>query len=90
MTNNKIQSLVTVQAIKDFLLIKFTEEAEIKKKCVVAVIKEINSKKQEKLCLKQLDNSIFDGLFIPFIEDMDYGLDLEFEPVKSVFFGLAE
>lgn len=90
MTNNKIQSLVAVQAIKDFLLIEFTEEAETKKKCVVAVIKEINSKKQEKLSLKQLDNSIFSGLFVPFIEEMDYALDLEFEPVKSVFFGLTE
>ncbi|NYU23788.1 hypothetical protein [Vibrio parahaemolyticus] len=90
MTNNKIQSLVAVQAIKDFLLIEFTKEAETKKKCVVAIIKELRVEQGEKLELKKLDNVLFGNRFIDFITEMDYSLDLEFEPVKSVFYGLTE
>lgn len=86
MANNKIQSLVTVQAIKDFLSLEFVGQAEKKKKSVVAIINELN--KGEKISLKMLDSELFDNKFIPFITEMDYSLDLEFVPVKAVFDGL--
>ncbi|EGR4074146.1 hypothetical protein DDO73_13895 [Vibrio cholerae] len=87
MANNKIQSLVTVQAIKDFLSLEFVGQAETKKKSVVAIINELN--KGEKISLKMLDSELFDNKFIPFITEMDYSLDLEFVPVKAVFDGLT-
>ncbi len=90
MTNNKIQSLVAVQAIKDFLLIEFVDEADTKMKCVVGIIKELRVDQGEKLELKKIDNVLFDNKFIEFITEMDYALDLEFEPVKSVFYGLTK
>ncbi|MVF55238.1 hypothetical protein D6U78_10080 [Vibrio cholerae] len=87
MANNKIQSLVTVQAIKDFLSLEFVGQAETKKKSVVAIINELN--KGEIISLKMLDSELFDNKFIPFITEMDYSLDLEFVPVKAVFDGLT-
>ncbi|WP_337909174.1 hypothetical protein [Vibrio cholerae] len=87
MANNKIQSLVTVQAIKDFLSLEFVGQAETKKKSVVAIINELN--KGETISLKMLDSELFDNKFIPFITEMDYSLDLEFVPVKAVFDGLT-
>ncbi|EOW9160838.1 hypothetical protein ACN1T8_001390 [Vibrio cholerae] len=87
MANNKIQSLVTVQAIKDFLSLEFVGQAETKKKSVVAIINELN--KGEKISLKMLDSELFDNKFIPFVTEMDYSLDLEFVPVKAVFDGLT-
>ncbi|HAU9839391.1 TPA: hypothetical protein JFP82_002195 [Vibrio cholerae O1] len=87
MANDKIQSLVTVQAIKDFLSLEFVGQAETKKKSVVAIINELN--KGEKISLKMLDSELFDNKFIPFITEMDYSLDLEFVPVKAVFDGLT-
>ncbi|EOX3117595.1 hypothetical protein ACPFMY_000434 [Vibrio cholerae] len=87
MANNKIQSLVTVQAIKDFLSLEFVGQAETKKKSVVAIIDELNQ--GEKIALKMLDSELFDNKFIPFITERDYSLDLEFVPVKAVFDGLT-
>ncbi|EJL6679711.1 hypothetical protein NMS42_002386 [Vibrio cholerae] len=89
MANNKIQSLVTVQAIKDFLSFEFVEDAENKKKCVVAIIDDLKLNQGEKLDLKILDKYVFDNKFIPFVTEMDYSLDLEFVPVKAVFDGLT-
>ncbi|HAS5670897.1 TPA: hypothetical protein I7E55_001993 [Vibrio cholerae] len=87
MANNRIQSLVTVQAIKDFLSLEFVGQVETKKKSVVAIINELN--KGEIISLKMLDSELFDNKFIPFITEMDYSLDLEFVPVKAVFDGLT-
>jgi nucleoid-associated protein YejK len=89
MKDVQIQSLVTVQAIKDFLLVEFEDQAETKKKCVVAIVNEIKSAKGETLQLKRIDNVLFDNKFVPFIEEMDYALDLEFVPVPEVFNGLT-
>lgn len=89
MANNRIQSLVTVQAINDFLSFEFVEKAENKKKCVVAIIDDLKLNQGEKLDLKKLDNFLFGNKFIPFVTEMDYSLELEFVPVKAVFYGLT-
>ncbi|MFZ3397456.1 hypothetical protein LCS82_08425 [Vibrio harveyi] len=85
MTNCQIQSLVTVQAIKDFLLLEFEDQALIKKKCVVAIVKEIKASHGETLDLKKIDSVLFDNKFLPFINEMDYALELVFVPVHKVF-----
>ncbi len=90
MTNNRIQSLVAVQAIKDYLLIEQPDNAESLKADIVSLVKKLNTAKGEKLSLKSLDSQLFKNQFIPFITEMDYALDLEIEPVKSIFYALVE
>nr|WP_229650070.1 hypothetical protein [Vibrio splendidus]MCC4882524.1 hypothetical protein [Vibrio splendidus] len=83
MNDSRIQSLVAVQAIKDFL--KLDAEAATKKRCVIAIVGEIKVSKGETLSLVKLDNVLFNGQFMPFITDMMYDLKSEFTPVKSIF-----